>query len=75
MTAGVPSPMRAPIQAGIEYERGQVDGILGQIDYTLVGLPVSLTYDSTDDLLDPTRGFRVLASVAPYPSSLAPRSR
>ena len=58
------------IQGGIEYERGQSTDILGQIDYTLVGLPVSLTYDSTDDLLNPTKGFRVLASVAPYPEFL-----
>jgi translocation and assembly module TamA len=58
------------IQGGIEYERGQSTDILGQIDYTLVGLPFSLTYDSTDDLLNPTKGFRVLASVAPYPEFL-----
>lgn len=58
------------IQGGVEYERGQSTDILGQIDYTLVGLPVSLNYDSTDDLLNPTKGFRVLASVAPYPEIL-----
>lgn len=58
------------VQAGIEYERGQTTDILGQIDYRLVGLPVSLTYDSTDRPLDPTEGFRVVASVTPYPSFL-----
>jgi translocation and assembly module TamA len=58
------------IQGGIEYEKGQTTDVLGQIDYTLVGLPVSLSYDSTDNPLNPTQGIRVLASVAPYPEFL-----
>jgi len=58
------------IQAGIEYERGQTSDVLGQIDYTLVGIPLSVKYDSTDSLLDPTRGYRVTASFAPYPTFL-----
>jgi len=58
------------VQAGIEYERGQTSDVLGQVDYTLVGIPLSLKYDSTDSLLDPTRGFRVTASVTPYPTFL-----
>jgi translocation and assembly module TamA len=58
------------IQGGIEYERGQASDILGQIDYTLVGLPLSVTYDSTDNTLDPTRGMKLLASVTPYPEFL-----
>ncbi|WP_114942906.1 autotransporter assembly complex protein TamA [Microvirga calopogonii] len=58
------------IQGGIEYEKGQATDILGQIDYTLVGLPVSLSYDSTDNPLNPTKGMRVIASVAPYPEFL-----
>lgn len=58
------------VQGGIEYERGQTTDVLGQIDYTLVGLPVSLSYDSTDNLLNPTEGIRVLASVTPYPEFL-----
>lgn len=58
------------VQAGIEYERGQTSDVLGQVDYTLVGIPLSLKYDSTDNLLDPTRGFRVTGSVTPYPTFL-----
>lgn len=58
------------IQGGIEYEKGQASDILGQIDYTLVGLPLSVTYDSTDNTLDPTRGMKLLASVTPYPDFL-----
>ncbi len=58
------------IQGGIEYEKGQASDILGQVDYTLVGLPLSVTYDSTDNTLDPTRGMKLLASVTPYPDFL-----
>lgn len=58
------------IQGGIEYEKGQASDILGQVDYTLVGLPLSIAYDSTDNALDPTRGMRFVASVTPYPDFL-----
>jgi len=58
------------IQGGIEYEKGQTTDILGQVDYTLVGLPLSVTYDSTDNTLDPTRGMKLIASVTPYPNFL-----
>jgi len=58
------------IQGGVEYERGQTTDVLGQIDYQLVGLPVSLSYDSTDNALNPTEGVRLLASVTPYPEFL-----
>ena len=58
------------VQGGIEVEAGQASDALGRLDYTLVGLPVSLTYDSTDSLLDPTRGVRVTASATPYPTLL-----
>lgn len=58
------------IQGGVEFEKGQTSDILGQIDYTLVGLPFSVSYDSTDNALNPTRGVRVIASVAPYPEFL-----
>lgn len=54
------------VQAGIEVERGQTSDVLGPVDYTLVGIPFSLKYDSTNSLLDPTRGVRATASVTPY---------
>jgi translocation and assembly module TamA len=37
-------------------------------DYTLVGLPLALRYDSTNSLLDPTRGVRAAATVTPTQS-------
>ncbi len=56
------------VQAGLEIERGQTSDVLGRQDYTLVGTPVSVNYDTTDSLLDPKRGVRLSASVTPYPS-------
>jgi translocation and assembly module TamA len=38
--------------------------------FTLVGLPLSLTRDTSDDLFDPTRGNRLTVSVTPYVSLL-----
>ncbi len=54
------------IQAGIEGQTGVATDALGRVDYTLVGVPVSLTYDSTDSKLDPTRGMRLTASAAAF---------
>lgn len=58
------------ISGGIEVEKGQTSDVLGQVDYTLVGIPLSLTYDSTNSQLDPTEGIRATASVTPYPTFL-----
>jgi translocation and assembly module TamA len=61
---------KTSVRGGIEVERGQTSDPLGQIDYTLIGIPLSVTYDSTNSLLDPTEGIRLNASLAPYPSFL-----
>jgi len=58
------------VQAGLAGEFGRTEDTLGVVNYTLVGVPVSVTYDSTDQLLDPTRGMRIAASVTPYPGFL-----
>jgi translocation and assembly module TamA len=58
------------IQGGVEVERGRATDILGRNDYTLVGLPLSLTYDSTDSALEPTQGWRVTGGVTPYARAL-----
>ncbi|MGO4572472.1 autotransporter assembly complex protein TamA [Microvirga sp. 2TAF3] len=58
------------VQAGAQVQKGQTSDVLGEVDYFLVGTPASLTYDSTDRPLDPTRGMRINASVSPYPSFL-----
>ncbi len=57
-------------QAGVEGQTGNATDALGRVNYTLVGVPLSVTYDSTDSKLDPTRGFRVTASAAGFPTFL-----
>ncbi|KAA2236040.1 autotransporter assembly complex protein TamA [Salinarimonas soli] len=61
---------RVSAQIGVEAEVGQARDVLGEIDYTLVGIPASVTYDSTDRPLDPTEGVRATARVAGYPTFL-----
>lgn len=57
-------------QVGIDGQVGRSQDALGKLDYRLVGIPVSLGYDSTDNLLDPTKGVRLTASATPYPGFL-----
>ncbi|QGM48120.1 BamA/TamA family outer membrane protein [Methylocystis heyeri] len=56
----------ASIQAGVEIEAGHTFDAFGPHNYTLLGVPVSANYDSTDDLLAPTKGVRAVATVEPY---------
>ena len=58
------------IQGGVEVEHGEATDILGRNKYTLVGLPVSVTYDSTDSALEPTQGWRITGGVTPYARAL-----
>ena len=58
------------IQAGVEAQTGVATDALGRVDYTLVGVPVSVNYDSTDSKLDPTRGVRFNATAGGYGSFL-----
>ena len=37
-------------------------------NYTLLGLPITLKFDNTDNVFEPTRGFRATASVTPTES-------
>src|SRR5207245_10110482 len=53
-------------QVGVEGQVGRSQDALGTIDYRLVGVPISVSYDSTDNLLDPTGGVRFTASATPY---------
>lgn len=61
---------RASIQAGLQVEQSQSRDVLGQVDATLVGFTATGRYDTTDNLLDPTRGVRLAATVNAYPTLL-----
>ncbi len=70
--------------AGVTFTRKLTEHITGSIglnleqekifqenatnNYTLLGLPITLKFDNTDNLFEPTRGFRASASVTPTES-------
>ena len=54
------------IQAGLEVQSGVATDALGKVDYTLVGVPVSANFDTTDSKLDPTRGVRLNLSATGF---------
>ncbi|TWB45504.1 autotransporter assembly complex protein TamA [Nitrospirillum pindoramense] len=62
--------------AGVTLEQSSIrqdltgDGVLTTTDNTLVGLPVALKFDNTDNLLNPTQGYRWNAGLTPYLSPL-----
>ena len=56
------------MQGGLKFENGEATDALGRVNYQLLGVPLSIRYDETDKLLDPSRGVRVTAAVTPYPS-------
>jgi translocation and assembly module TamA len=53
-------------QAGLEVEASTIRDTFGEEDFLLTGVPVSVTFDSTDSPLDPTKGIRATISAAPY---------
>lgn len=55
-------------QMGVEAQTGVSEDALGRINYTLVGVPASVNYDTTDNKLDPTRGVRINAGVSAFPT-------
>ncbi|WP_049974199.1 BamA/TamA family outer membrane protein [Azospirillum sp. B4] len=62
--------------AGVTLEQSSIrqdltgNGVLTTTDNTLVGVPVTLNFDNTDNLLNPTTGYRWSAGVTPYFSPL-----
>jgi translocation and assembly module TamA len=54
------------IQAGLEAEASTIRDTFGERDFLLLGVPVAVTYDSTNNLLDPTEGIRASVSASPY---------
>jgi len=56
--------------AGLNVERSRVDDNVGTRDFFLVGLPLSLKRDTTDNLLDPTTGTRAALTSTPFLSAL-----
>ena len=57
---------RFSIQGGVLAERGHWDDVFGGHDYSLLGAPMSVAYDSTDVPLAPTEGVRATLTTTPY---------
>ena len=58
-------------QGGLDAQAGAATDALRTIDYRLFGAFGQVDYDSTDDRLDPKRGWRLKASGAGYLGSLS----
>jgi translocation and assembly module TamA len=54
------------VTGGLEVDRSRIEDVFGTNNYTLVGIPVGLTWDNTDSKLDPTEGFRAALTVTPF---------
>lgn len=52
----------------LSLEYADIDDGVSEQTFTLLGTPLGLAYDTTDDLLDPTRGTRLNLGVTPYVS-------
>jgi translocation and assembly module TamA len=50
----------------LSLERARIDDHITDQTFTLLGTPLGLTFDTTDDLLNPSRGTRVNLGLAPY---------
>ena len=54
------------IQGGLAFETGWTKDALGKVDYTLIGAPFLVKYDSTDNPLNATHGVKLIGSATPY---------
>ena len=55
---------------GLSFEKGHVENDEGEWDYTFVGIPLGAKIDTTDNLLNPTKGYKAELSLTPYPTFL-----
>lgn len=60
--------------AGITLEQSRIEENVQSTTNTLVGLPLSLAWDKSNDLLNPTEGFRLAGNVTPYLAALGDSS-
>ena len=54
------------VSAGIKGERSKLDDFIDNEPLDFVSLPAGLRLDTSDDLLDPTSGYRVSLDLTPY---------
>lgn len=54
------------IAAGLNIEASEIEDAVDTRQFLLASIPASLTYDATDDLLDPTSGYRIGLGLEPF---------
>jgi translocation and assembly module TamA len=54
------------LRGGLSYEHNRITDAFGSRTFDLVGVPLGVRRDTTDDLLDPTEGTRIDLSLTPY---------
>lgn len=59
---------------GVTAEQSRIKENVQTTKNTLIGIPFALSWDRTDDLLNPTRGFRLSGAVTPYLAALGDSS-
>lgn len=66
--AGLVRPLtdRVTASLGVTFELARTTDSRGNNRYQLIGIPASLTYDGSDNLLDPTKGIRAALNATPY---------
>lgn len=51
---------------GVTAEQSRIEESLQTTQNTLLGVPLAVTWDRSNDLLNPTKGFRLSGAVTPY---------
>ncbi|WP_431854818.1 autotransporter assembly complex protein TamA [Azospirillum sp.] len=54
------------VSAGLTSERGRVRTAERTYQVSLLGAPLGVTYDGTDNLLNPTKGYRLAGTLTPW---------
>lgn len=54
------------MQVGLDFSDGQTEDATGLRDDLIFGVPVDFSWDTTDNALDPSKGFRASATVEPF---------
>ncbi len=54
------------MQVGLDIERARVEDVYGWRNDSVMGVPVDVSYDTTDNPLDPSRGVRASATIEPF---------
>ncbi|WP_245557309.1 autotransporter assembly complex protein TamA [Kaistia granuli] len=54
------------VQVGLDLEQSHVQDATGSRDDTIVGVPIDVAYDTTDNPLDPSSGIRASGTFEPF---------